>query len=241
MRIHHRVTVASGLLGLVVGLVALTGSSSALRITTRLHVPPTTVGIQLGAYDSSTGDLTEQCSAPKVDLDPALKASGPEVAVVQTLLGLPSDGSYGPETASAVSDVQCPPVGLYAALQALLEVAPALRDQATARNAPRASQGAVVANPSQACTDAAAVINAVWAGTGQEAHALNVVQKESGCTDTAYNSSGASGLFQLLGHQDMVVAICGPGGSAFDPVCNAKVALQLYQGSGWSPWAASGG
>lgn len=192
MRHSHRITVGLGVIGLVVGLAALTGSSSALRITTRLHVPPTTIGIQLGAYDASTGDLTESCSVPRVDLDPAIKASGPEIAVVQTLLGLPSDGLYGPETASAVSQVQCPPVGLYAALQALQEATPALRDQATARQAQSATQ--VVSRPVQPLVQVS--VPASLDCYGVNPLAADIYAHESGCRLDAINGGGCTGIGQ---------------------------------------------
>ena len=65
--------------------------------------------------------------------------------------------------------------------------------------------------------------------------AMHIVQRESGCTASAYNRSGASGLFQLLGHQDLINA-AGPGGSAFDPACNIAAAKMLYDSSGRAPW-----
>jgi len=65
--------------------------------------------------------------------------------------------------------------------------------------------------------------------------AMHIVQRESGCTASAYNRSGASGLFQLLGHQDLINAAC-PGGSAFDPACNIAAAKMLYDSSGRAPW-----
>lgn len=66
--------------------------------------------------------------------------------------------------------------------------------------------------------------------------AISIAWRESRCRPDAYNPSGASGLFQLLGHQDLVEAVC-PGGSVFDPVCNVKAAWALYSGSGRSPWS----
>lgn len=228
------------LLAAVSGVVFASGSSASIP-TTNIKATPTT--LTLGPVISSLVVEPVCTDTPTIDLDPGLLASGPEVSTLQTLLQIPQDGVYGPQTATAAAGVHCPDLGLYAALQAVADETVALRDAAQARQAQIAVQR--VSQPTrplgQACADAAAIINQVWAGTGQEAHALNVVQKESGCTDTAYNPSGASGLFQLLGHEDMIAVICGPNGSAFDPTCNAKVALQLYSGSGWSPWAASGG
>jgi soluble lytic murein transglycosylase-like protein len=65
--------------------------------------------------------------------------------------------------------------------------------------------------------------------------AVGIARRESGCDPGAYNRSGASGLFQLLGHQDLVNAVC-PGGSVFDPACNIAAAKKLYDGSGTAPW-----
>ncbi len=100
---------------------------------------------------------------------------------------------------------------------------------------------------------AAAAIAQEWAGTGQEAKALHVVQRESGCDPCAFYPGRsdcnamphtAKGLFQLLGHDGLIFAACpNPWGIVWwqDPVCNARAARWLYDGSGWSPWAASGG
>lgn len=66
--------------------------------------------------------------------------------------------------------------------------------------------------------------------------AVSIALRESGCDPSAYNASGASGLFQLLGHQDLVNQVC-PGGSVFDPRCNTLAAKVLYDSSGTAPWA----
>ena len=55
--------------------------------------------------------------------------------------------------------------------------------------------------------------------------ACRILMCESGGNPNAYNRSGATGLFQLLGH-----------GGTFDPVQNAQVAYRLWLSSGWRPW-----
>lgn len=251
MSLVKRIVVGGFPVGLV---VALTLGQAPLQVPA-VHVAHVPSKPPIASYTAPTDCLAVTVAAPTISLDPGLLASGDEVKVVQTALGLPADGVYGPQTAQAIPTLLgaawCPPDWhismpyLNNALQALQDATGALTAAAQARRqvttVRAVSSGPV--NPSQACADAAAVINAVWAGTGQEAHALNVVQKESGCTDTAYNPSGASGLFQLLGHQDLLDQVCpGVPNSAFDPTCNAKAALILSGGgTNWAPWAASGG
>ena len=64
--------------------------------------------------------------------------------------------------------------------------------------------------------------------------ALSIVRCESNYRPEAYNTSGASGLFQLMMplHADLV------GGDPFDPYLNTAAAYQLWLGKGWQPWAA---
>lgn len=196
---------------------------------------------------------TGPVEVPAVALDPGLLVHGGVVVALQQVLGVPADGVYGPATAAAVpADAPgtiCEPdytvqAQLFDAIGELNAAAPDLIAARLAALAatPRLVSSGAAPNQSQACTDASGIVSAAFAGTGQEAHALEVVRKESGCTDTAYNPSGASGLFQLLGHQDLLDQVCpGVPSAAFDPTCNAKAARLLYDGSGWSPWAASGG
>lgn len=66
--------------------------------------------------------------------------------------------------------------------------------------------------------------------------AESVAMRESGCSPTAYNPSGASGVFQLLGHQDLLDAVCPPHGDWADPSCNIRAAWQLYLADGIAPW-----
>lgn len=193
MRVPHRVATVVGAVGLVVGLAALTGSGSALRATPRTVRTPTTQSApQLGPYDAGTGDLTESCSTPTVDLDPALKASGPAVTTVQILLQLPQDGVYGQATAEAVSQVQCPDVGLYAALQALQEASPALRDQAQARMAQTVTQP--VSRPVQPPVQVSVPASPDCYGVNPLA--ADIYAHESGCRLDAINGGGCAGIGQ---------------------------------------------
>jgi soluble lytic murein transglycosylase-like protein len=68
--------------------------------------------------------------------------------------------------------------------------------------------------------------------------AQSVAVRESHCTAGAYNSSGASGIFQIMMpmHSDLVVATCSST-SIFDAGCNARVAFRLFEKVGPSPWS----
>jgi hypothetical protein len=69
------------------------------------------------------------------------------------------------------------------------------------------------------------------------ARAVQVAKCESGLNPSAYNRSGASGLFQLLGHGSMFVAHGWSAGDVFDPYKNTVVAFDLSRGgTNWSPW-----
>lgn len=65
--------------------------------------------------------------------------------------------------------------------------------------------------------------------------AVRIAWRESRCTATSYNRSGATGVFQLLGHQDLLNAVC-MNGDGFNAECNIRAAWLLYQSSGRSPW-----
>ncbi len=67
-------------------------------------------------------------------------------------------------------------------------------------------------------------------GNGVEVQAAEVAECESGGDPAAFNPSGASGLWQILGQ---VVA-----GDIFDPVINAENAVSKYEASGntWDQW-----
>ena len=78
-------------------------------------------------------------------------------------------------------------------------------------------------------------IRAAWADTPDGDTMIRIAMRESHYTADAYNPSGASGIFQLLGHQNLIDAVC-PGGSVFDAACNIAAARLLYDGSGLRPW-----
>jgi len=67
----------------------------------------------------------------------------------------------------------------------------------------------------------------------------NVAGRESGFDPGARNSSGASGLFQLMLplHNDLFYAVgANPGWDWPNPYWNAKAARVLWNSSGISPW-----
>jgi hypothetical protein len=76
----------------------------------------------------------------------------------------------------------------------------------------------------------AALIRQIWQRDAD--WAIGIAMRESRCTATAYNRSGAEGVFQLLGHGDLM-----RGCAWQDPVCNITAAWHLYEGSGRRPWS----
>ena len=77
--------------------------------------------------------------------------------------------------------------------------------------------------------DPAGVIHYVWGpavGTATAGFAVTVARCESGLRPDAYNPSGATGVFQIIG---------GP----FDVWDNVRMALRMYHERGWQPWVAS--
>ena len=76
----------------------------------------------------------------------------------------------------------------------------------------------------------ASLIRSIWQRDAE--WAIGIAWRESRCIPTAYNPSGAEGLFQLLGHGDLMA-----GCSWSDPACNTRAAWRLYEGSGRRPWA----
>ena len=79
-------------------------------------------------------------------------------------------------------------------------------------------------------------LEALWVSAGgpasQQSEAATVAMCESGGNPDAENSSGASGLWQILGQ---VVA-----GNIFDPMVNAENAVAKYNAAGgWSPWVCA--
>jgi Transglycosylase SLT domain len=79
-----------------------------------------------------------------------------------------------------------------------------------------------------------ALIESVWGSAAP--WAVRIAWRESRCQPNAYNRSGAEGLFQLLGHADLLAAVGCPGRWA-DASCNIRAAFLLYQESGTRPWA----
>lgn len=81
------------------------------------------------------------------------------------------------------------------------------------------------------------VIVRVWGGNSD--WAFGIVQRESGFNPAATNSSsGACGLFQMLGHEDMF-RVAGYGGRCHEAVANIEVAFTLFKAAGRSPWAST--
>jgi hypothetical protein len=65
--------------------------------------------------------------------------------------------------------------------------------------------------------------------------AIRIAWRESRCQPDARNPSGAVGLFQLLGHWDLLAKACLDA----DPYlaeCNARAAWYLYSSAGRAPW-----
>ena len=88
-------------------------------------------------------------------------------------------------------------------------------------------------------TPAGDAIHRAFDDVGQTAKAMSIADRESHCEPAAYNRSGAKGLFQLLGHDDLIYQACpNPYGVvAWDnPDCNAQAARMMWNGSGWSAW-----
>lgn len=79
------------------------------------------------------------------------------------------------------------------------------------------------------------LIHSIFGPDGDWATAI--AYRESRCIPTARNSSGASGLFQLMLplHSQLFIDTCG----AVDwtnPECNIRTAYSLFRSSGRSPW-----
>lgn len=92
-----------------------------------------------------------------------------------------------------------------------------------------ATSGAYTGSPRSDACPYAALIRSIWERDAD--WAISIAWRESRCIPTAYNPSGAEGLFQLLGHGDLMPC------DWRDPVCNVTGAWRLYEGSGRAPWA----
>jgi hypothetical protein len=76
------------------------------------------------------------------------------------------------------------------------------------------------------------------AGPSVVACMTNIAGRESGFDPGARNSSGASGLFQLMLplHNDLFYALGVDPGNWPNPVWNARAARELWNSSGIAPW-----
>lgn len=119
----------------------------------------------------------------------------------------------------------------------------ARRAAAAAVTAAPPRQPAVVAPSGPSGCAYEALIRATFPEDGD--YMVSVAIRESGCNPCAFypgrsdcnaQPNTAKGLFQLLGHDGMIIAICGDVRLWSDPYCNAKVARALYDSSGRSPW-----
>lgn len=90
------------------------------------------------------------------------------------------------------------------------------------------------------------LIESAFAGTGDERWAVDIAIRESRCDPCAFYPGQsncdampgtAAGLFQLLGHDDLLERVCLGGRFVwYDPWCNAWAARLLYDSSGRGPW-----
>lgn len=66
-----------------------------------------------------------------------------------------------------------------------------------------------------------------------------IMRRESGCDPSAYNSSGASGLMQVM---PMWADDCGGSRSMlFDPQFNLRCAVHIHDVQGWGAWSTYSG
>lgn len=99
--------------------------------------------------------------------------------------------------------------------------------------APQPSPAPPAPQPPSAGIYSYAQLEALWVAAGGppsvQAAAAAIAECESGGNPHAYNPSGASGLFQILG-------LPFPG-DPFDPMTNARMAVAKYNAAGgFSPW-----
>lgn len=136
--------------------------------------------------------------------------------------------------------------------QALADQLQAAADRLKAAAPPSPAPVAATAPANSGCDDPviAGIITATFGSSAPKA--LAVAGRESGCNPCGFYPSqhdcsamptSAAGLFQLLGHQDILDAVCpGVDHAWANPWCNTQAAWQLSGGGvNWSPWNASGG
>jgi hypothetical protein len=121
---------------------------------------------------------------------------------------------------------------------ALIETARTANTPGRARPGPAVSSTARPVSGAGCVGTVKAEIDAVFGAAASWAE--SIVWRESNCQPGARNgSSGSAGLFQLLGHEDLLRAACpgkDPTSSWADPDCNIRAAKLLYDGSGIAPW-----
>lgn len=69
--------------------------------------------------------------------------------------------------------------------------------------------------------------------------AESIAWRESNCEPGARNPSGSAGVFQLLGHDDLLAAACPdvvPSASWAIADCNIRAAFALFDEEGIAPW-----
>lgn len=82
-----------------------------------------------------------------------------------------------------------------------------------------------------------AMIEARWAGTGQEARAVRIARCESKLNPHAQNRrSSAYGIFQFLNSTWRSTGIA----KTSDPRLQVEAAFRLWKQRGWSPWVCRG-
>lgn len=91
------------------------------------------------------------------------------------------------------------------------------------------------------------LIESVFDDTGDVRWAIDTAMRESRCDPCAYYPGRsdctamprtARGLFQLLGHDDLLRQVCLAGSLVwYDPWCNTQAARLLYDRAGRAPWS----
>lgn len=190
----------------------------------------------VGAGHSPTGGHYD---ALAIDVNSAADETQAEVASIAKLLGgKGAAGAVGAAVAKLAKYVLEGPKGpLKAAGQASIDTAWKAMDALIRKNS-QTDPGSVgnvdvgkLPSGSFSVDDMASLWSSVGGPKAVSHTAGAIGMAESHGDPRAYNPSGASGLWQILGQ---VV-----GGDIFDPVVNAKNAVKKYtDAGGWSPWEA---